>query len=114
MATLGVSRATTLPGSTSRVRPKSCFPTARMCFSPRGPSPAIPPPAVRSQAEMKMYQARGMRTLGLAFNPQPKNHHGVDIEHIVDSMTWLGFVVIADSVRTEVPGAVAACRTAGI
>lgn len=73
-------------------------------------------PDRRSEIEqrLKSYQGRGMRTLGLAYHPNPANHEGVDIEHISEGMTWLGFVAIADPVRDEVPGAVAACRGAGI
>jgi Ca2+-transporting ATPase len=66
------------------------------------------------EQQLKAYQARGMRTLGLAYHPDPKNHSGVDVEHVAEGMIWLGFVAIADPVRDEVPGAIEACRLAGI
>jgi Ca2+-transporting ATPase len=114
MATLGVSRATNSRRLYVKGAPEIVLSHCTYVLQPEGAKPCDTATRSAIEAEMKMYQARGMRTLGLAFNPQPKNHHGVDIEHIVDSMTWLGFVAIADPVRTEVPGAVAACRTAGI
>jgi Ca2+-transporting ATPase len=63
-------------------------------------------------AEMKEFQKRGMRTLGLATRPT-ENTEG-EIEPQVNGLAWVGFVAIADPVRPEVPGAVAACQAAGL
>lgn len=66
------------------------------------------------EKELRDYQARGMRTLALAYHKAPKNHEGLNIEEVANEMTWLGFVAIADPVRPEVPPAIKACRDAGI
>jgi len=50
------------------------------------------------EAQLRSCQARGMRTLGFA----------------LDGNIWLGFVAIADPVRSEVPDAIAACHRAGV
>jgi Ca2+-transporting ATPase len=63
-------------------------------------------------AEMKGFQQRGMRTLGLAIRPITDPE--AEIEPQVNGLTWVGFVAIADPVRPEVPGAVRACQSAGI
>ena len=62
--------------------------------------------------QLKEYQAKGMRTLGIACLESVGEH--TDLENIAVNMTWLGFVVIADPVRAEVPPAIIACRNAGI
>ncbi|MBL8130351.1 MAG: cation-translocating P-type ATPase [Anaerolineae bacterium] len=63
--------------------------------------------------ELVDFQRRGMRTLAFAYKPiQPGS--GLDVEDLAEDMVWLGFVAIADPIRQEVPGAVAACRDAGI
>ena len=61
---------------------------------------------------LKEYQAKGMRTLGIACLEAVKEHD--NLENIAVDMTWMGFVVIADPVRPEVPPAIIACRKAGI
>ena len=63
-------------------------------------------------AEMKGFQQRGMRTLGLAL--KPTDAPTGDIEPQVNGLTWVGFVAISDPVRPEVPGAVQSCQAAGI
>ncbi len=62
--------------------------------------------------QLKEYQVKGMRTLGIACLEAVAEHD--DLENIANKMTWLGFVVIADPVRAEVPPAIIACRKAGI
>ncbi len=59
---------------------------------------------------LKQYQARGMRTLGLAYRDDMAYQDGVDIDAAAQQLVWLGFVAIADPVRPEVPPAVQACR----
>jgi Ca2+-transporting ATPase len=62
--------------------------------------------------EMRSFQQRGMRTLGLAMKPIPSPES--EIEPQVNGLAWVGFVAIADPVRPEVPGAIASCQAAGI
>ena len=64
------------------------------------------------ESAMRELQARGMRTLGLAY--RETSEPAAEIEPLVHRLHWLGFVAIADPVRPEVPGAVAACREAGV
>ena len=64
------------------------------------------------EAEIKRYQARGMRTLGFAYLEAPQEQE--EIEAIARDMSWLGFVAIADPIRPEVPEAIRTCREAGI
>ncbi|MEI8247371.1 MAG: calcium-translocating P-type ATPase, PMCA-type [Lentisphaerota bacterium] len=61
---------------------------------------------------LKEYQAKGMRTLGIACLESAVEHD--DLEHVANNMAWMGFVVIADPVRADVPPAIIACRKAGI
>ena len=60
------------------------------------------------------YQARGMRTLGLACQDNLSDDVGERIADITSGLTWLGFMAIADPIRLEVPPAMEACRRAGI
>src|SRR5262249_7070355 len=57
-------------------------------------------------AEMKTFQQRGMRTLGLACRAITVVEGEIELQ--VHGLTWVGFVTIADPVRPEVPGAVQA------
>lgn len=64
--------------------------------------------------ELKSFQNRGMRTLGFAYKEISADHAQSEIDEVVQDLTWLGFVAIADPVRDEVPPAVAACSKAGV
>ncbi len=64
--------------------------------------------------ELKAYQARGMRTLAVAYLPEPPENEEDDIDQVAVNLIWLGFVAIADPVRPEVPEAVRSCFAAGI
>ena len=66
------------------------------------------------QQELIEFQARGMRTLGLAYHDGLRYEEGMDIEMAANGLVWLGFLAIADPVRPEVPPAIEACRRAGI
>ncbi|MGL6074597.1 MAG: calcium-translocating P-type ATPase, PMCA-type [Fimbriiglobus sp.] len=66
----------------------------------------------RIRAELKDYQGRGMRTIG--FGTRPLSNISTDLATQVEKLHWLGFTAIADPVRPEVPGAIKACRDAGI
>lgn len=70
--------------------------------------------SIRHNIEQQLinFQARGMRTLGFAYSNTPAS--GDDISQVAESLTWLGFVAIADPVRPDVPAAIQACYKAGI
>lgn len=63
--------------------------------------------------EIRDYQKRGMRILGLAYQeisqPQKDNHFSETTDNI-----WLGFVAILDPLREDVPDAIKKCMDAGI
>ena len=61
---------------------------------------------------IRQFQARGMRTLGFAYQTHPRGEFTA--EGLAHDLIWLGLVAIADPIRPEVPDAVAACRTAGV
>lgn len=65
--------------------------------------------------EMRIFQKRGMRTLGLAMRFfSPDSEISTEVGDVANDLTWLGFVAIADPVRPDVPEAMKACRIAGI
>ncbi|HEY3490083.1 MAG TPA: calcium-translocating P-type ATPase, PMCA-type [Candidatus Deferrimicrobiaceae bacterium] len=66
------------------------------------------------EESIRTYQRRGMRTIGFALRTRPPRDPDLDLEDVAVGMTWLGFVAIADPVRDDVPGAVKACREAGV
>ncbi|BAZ36697.1 calcium-translocating P-type ATPase, PMCA-type (plasmid) [Calothrix sp. NIES-4101] len=64
-------------------------------------------------AEIKEYQMRGMRTLGLAYRVVD-GLGNTDIDEMANEMTWLGFTAILDPLREDVPNAIATCLAAGM
>ncbi len=66
--------------------------------------------AIRQQ--LRDYQSRGMRTLGLAYAEVADV--SAELDQLAQNLTWLGVIAIADPIRLEVPAAVAACGLAGI
>ncbi len=61
--------------------------------------------------EVQRAASRGLRLLGVAGASQP----GAPAAHPADyAYQWVGFVALADPLRSSVPGAVALCRRAGI
>ncbi len=62
--------------------------------------------------QLRDYQSRGMRTLGLAYAEVADAP--AELDQLARNLTWLGVIAIADPVRPEVPSAVAACSLAGI
>ena len=66
--------------------------------------------------ELKTYQLRGMRTLGLAYHDglTAKLDTNTQLEEVAHNLTWLGFFVIHDPIRPEVPAAIADCAKAGV
>jgi Ca2+-transporting ATPase len=74
----------------------------------------VAPHAETIRERLKEYQARGMRTLAFAYCETKVPAAEADIEELAQSLTWLGFAIITDPVRDEVPYAVRVCREAGI
>jgi Ca2+-transporting ATPase len=66
------------------------------------------------KAELSDKQERGMRTLGFAFKAKVEFDSNVELLEAAENLVWLGFVAIADPIRTEVPLALSVCRDAGI
>lgn len=60
-------------------------------------------------------QNRGMRTIGFAYKPlAAKPDANATAQQFVSDLTLLGFVGIADPIRSDVAAAIADCKTAGI
>ena len=114
MATLGTSKLSGKRQLYAKGAPEIILARCGSILTPQGVVVIDESKKVNIEEELKSYQARGMRSLGFAYHAAPKNHEGVDVEHVVTDMTWIGFVAIADPVRDEVPGAIAACNKAGI
>ncbi|HEY9068710.1 MAG TPA: HAD-IC family P-type ATPase, partial [Candidatus Ozemobacteraceae bacterium] len=66
------------------------------------------------QALLKAQQARGMRTLAIAARPGLPPSSDRKLQTLAADLVWLGFVSISDPIRPEVPGALNACREAGV
>lgn len=67
------------------------------------------------EEQLREYQNRGMRTLGFAYHDAPPaTSEDTPLEARAANLVWLGFVAIADPIRPEVPGAIAACKQAGV
>jgi Ca2+-transporting ATPase len=66
--------------------------------------------------ELKHYQLRGMRTLGIAYSDSAdiSVNDGTKLEELAHNLTWLGFFAINDPIRPEVSGAIAECSLAGV
>ncbi len=113
MATLGTSSATDKRMLHVKGAPEIILSRCTSILTNDGVKP-IAGEMASIEDTLKSYQTRGMRTLGFAYHQAPKKHDGVDIEHIVSEMTWLGFVAIADPIRPDVPAAIKSCKEAGI
>ena len=68
----------------------------------------------RIEEEFRAAQSAGCRTLAFAFRTFDSEADPGEFADAAEDLTYLGFVSIADPVRPEVPGAVRACRGAGI
>lgn len=66
--------------------------------------------------QLKEYQLRGMRTLGIAYHDAVTTTINDDtrLEDISRDMVWLGFFAIHDPIRPEVPQAMLDCQQAGV
>ncbi len=86
------------------------------CDSRQGPKGIESLADKRPEIEQKLkeFQKRGMRTLAFGAG-MTENHLKLgEITDIANGLIWLGYVAIADPVRDEVPGAIQACKKAGI
>ncbi|HOT30520.1 MAG TPA: calcium-translocating P-type ATPase, PMCA-type, partial [Candidatus Ozemobacteraceae bacterium] len=63
---------------------------------------------------LREQQARGMRTIAIAVRDELPETLENKLMKVVSDLIWLGFVSISDPVRPEVPGALNACRDAGV
>lgn len=59
-------------------------------------------------------QDKGMRTIGFAYKEIHDFSTSIDIDQIVNGMTWLGFTAISDPIRPDVPSAIDICMKAGV
>ena len=85
--------------------------SARLTAS--GEEPLTPERIRELEAELRSWQARGMRTLAICFR-RADLAEGADLAEEAKDLVWMGFAAISDPVRPEVPPAVACCRRAGI
>lgn len=112
MATLGHSP--TLGQTVLHVKgaPEIVFDRCAQRAAGEGTVPLTEADRATVETTLKDYQARGMRTLGLAYTTHPAA--GETAEERAQNMIWLGFVAIADPIRPEVPPAIDACTVAGV
>ncbi|MHC4829327.1 MAG: calcium-translocating P-type ATPase, PMCA-type [Planctomycetota bacterium] len=82
-------------------------------LGPDGSEGPIGPVREQLEATLLTLQGRGMRTLGFAMK-RVEGDVPEDIEELANDLVWLGFVAIADPVRSDVPAAIEATRRAGI
>lgn len=66
------------------------------------------------QEQLREQQARGMRTIAIAARDDLAMPLESKLLKLAVDLVWLGFVSISDPVRPEVPGALNACRDAGV
>lgn len=64
------------------------------------------------ESQLVSFQSRGMRTIGIAWRNGSLGSADLSTEAV--GLTWMGFAVIDDPVRPEVPKAIRSCIDAGI
>lgn len=112
MGTLGTSARNQQPVFHVKGAPEIVLARCTHILTADGPQP-LDGHREQTLKSLVEYQGRGMRTLGLAY----RENLGTDsdkLEEVAHGLTWLGFMAIADPVRTDVPPAIEACRRAGI
>lgn len=112
MATLGDSPA--LGAGTLHVKgaPEIVLSKCRFRADAAGGVGDLEPARADIERGLRECQARGMRTLGLAYRTGCS--HDTELDEVATDLVWLGFIAIADPVRPDVPSAIKACRDAGI
>ena len=85
-------------------------------LTPQGKQPLSDEQRQQIDHELKTYQLRGMRTLGLAYHDgmTVKTETNTPLEDLAHNLSWLGFFAIHDPIRPEVPAAIADCAKAGV
>jgi len=77
-------------------------------MGPQGPRPLDAATRARIEVANRDLAAQGMRVIGMASREAEAG------DHVEDRLVFLGLVGILDPPRPEVPGAILACRRAGI
>ena len=113
MGTLGKSAGSSQSVLHLKGAPEILLERCTQIQTPDGPRLLTEDDREKTETALKGYQARGMRTLGFAFKSIATAPEG-SLEDLAESLTWFGFVGIADPIRPEVPAAIAACRRAGV
>ncbi len=113
MATQGISAASGKKVVYIKGAPEIVLARCTSLLGSDGTGP-IAPHETTIHEELKQFQSRGMRTLAVAYKEISGEHHPGEVEDVVQELTWLGFVAIADPVREDVPAAVSACKKAGV
>jgi Ca2+-transporting ATPase len=114
MGTLGTSPISGQSVLHAKGGPEIIMGRCSQILTPNGVSPLTAEIKAKIESELKAYQARGMRTLGVSYCEIVRYDKDADINDIAKDMIWLGCVAIADPVRPEVPNAIRECREAGI
>jgi len=113
MGTLGKSAHTSQSVLHVKGAPEILLERCSTIQTPEGSRPLTDADRTTSEATLKSYQARGMRTLAFASKPLGADSEK-SLEDLATGLTWIGFVGIADPIRPEVPEAIKACRRAGV
>lgn len=90
-------------------------------LTPNGKAPLKEQDRAEIDKQLKTYQERGMRTLGLAYHDhlassakEATAKSNDPLETLAQGLTWLGFFVIHDPIRSDVPAALTSCERAGV
>lgn len=113
MATLGHSAVTGSCLLHVKGAPEILLSRCERILTPSGVEVLGPQGRAQVQDDLRDLQGRGMRTLGFAYKDVSVKGEA-DVEQLTHTMTWLGFMALADPVRADVPEAIRACREAGI
>ncbi len=114
MTTLGISPSTGRSVLHIKGAPDILLSHCNQILAPTGVTEILPEERKELLEELKLYEAMGKRTLAFAYIPEPTmKQQDVKLEEHED-MIWLGFVAIADPVRSDVPEAIQECLKAGI
>jgi Ca2+-transporting ATPase len=120
MGTLG--QAPGMPGTILHIKGAPEIVLARCVdqLTPKGKTPLGNQDRATIEKQLKAYQERGMRTLGLAYHNhlapsiEANAKSNESLETLAQGLTWLGFFVIHDPIRRDVPAATASCERAGV
>jgi Ca2+-transporting ATPase len=115
MATLGISAFDQKLRLHFKGAPEKLLANCQQILTESGVQNIDPQLRKSLEGELQTYEAKGKRTLALAYISEPQNYQqGIEVEKHSGHLIWLGFVAITDPVRDEVPEAVRKCQQAGI